>query len=104
MDMKEASAMTEASGLIDDQDAVGAPRRSGETEAPETRRTLRQLQTRRRCAGRAAAQGDGAGSNVPALRRVPPRHLGRAPALGRSRWDADNRGKEAQDIRIGVMR
>jgi hypothetical protein len=39
--------------------------------------------------GRAAAQGDGASPVVLALRRLPTRHLGRAPALGRSRRAAD---------------
>lgn len=42
MDMKEASAMTEASGLVDDQDAIGAPQPRGQTESAETRRSLRQ--------------------------------------------------------------
>lgn len=42
MDVKEASAMTEASGLVDDPDAMGAPQPSGRTEAAETRRSLRQ--------------------------------------------------------------
>lgn len=37
MDMKEASAMTEASGLVDDQGAVGAPPTSGQTEPGGTR-------------------------------------------------------------------
>ena len=42
MDMKEASAMTEASGLVRDQDAVGgAARPSGRTSAG-IRRPLRQ--------------------------------------------------------------
>ncbi|WP_240536773.1 hypothetical protein [Bradyrhizobium elkanii] len=42
MDVKEASVMTEASGLVDDQDAIGAPQPSGQTESDETRRSLRQ--------------------------------------------------------------
>jgi hypothetical protein len=42
MDMKEASAMTEASGLVDDQDAIGAPRPSGQTESAGIRRPPRQ--------------------------------------------------------------
>lgn len=42
MDMKEASAMTEASGLVDDRDAIGSPQPSGQTESAETRRWLRQ--------------------------------------------------------------
>jgi hypothetical protein len=42
MDVKEASAMTEASGLVDDPDAVGAPQPRGQTESAETRRSLRQ--------------------------------------------------------------
>lgn len=42
MDMKEASAMTEASGLVDDQDAIGAPQPSGQTASTETRKSLRQ--------------------------------------------------------------
>ncbi|MCW2189494.1 hypothetical protein AB7M45_002264 [Bradyrhizobium elkanii] len=42
MDMKEASAMTEASGLIDDQDAISAPQPSGQTESAGARRSLRQ--------------------------------------------------------------
>lgn len=42
MDMKEASAMTEASGLVDDQAAIGAPQPSGQTESAETRGSLRQ--------------------------------------------------------------
>ncbi|WP_246775115.1 hypothetical protein [Bradyrhizobium diazoefficiens] len=33
--------MTEASGLVDDQDAVGAPQPSGKTESAVTRRSLR---------------------------------------------------------------
>jgi hypothetical protein len=41
MDMKEASAMTEASGLIDDPD-TGEPQPSGQMESAETRRSLRQ--------------------------------------------------------------
>lgn len=41
MDMKEASAMTEASGLVDDQDAISAPQPSGKTESAGTRRSLR---------------------------------------------------------------
>jgi hypothetical protein len=45
MDMKEASAMTEASGLVDDPDAIGAPRPSGQTESDGTRRSLRQPST-----------------------------------------------------------
>ncbi|MDA9408031.1 hypothetical protein [Bradyrhizobium sp. CCBAU 45384] len=42
MDMKEASAMTEASGLVDHQAANSAPQESGQTEFAETRRSLRQ--------------------------------------------------------------
>ena len=42
MDMKEASAMTEASGLLDDPDAIGAPQPSSQTESAEIRRSLRQ--------------------------------------------------------------
>jgi hypothetical protein len=42
MDMKEASAMTEASGLVRDQDAVGAPRPSGQKESAGIRTPLRQ--------------------------------------------------------------
>lgn len=40
--MKEASAMTEASGLVADQDTIGAPQPSGQTEAAGTRRPQRQ--------------------------------------------------------------
>lgn len=40
MDMKEASAMTEASGLVDDQDGIGAPQLSGQTETAVARRSL----------------------------------------------------------------
>ncbi|MEY9242543.1 MULTISPECIES: hypothetical protein [Bradyrhizobium] len=42
MDMKEASAMTEASGLVDDQDAIGAPQPSGQAESAGPQRSLRQ--------------------------------------------------------------
>ncbi len=42
MDMKEASAMTEASGLIDDQDADGTAQPSGRMQSTESRRSLRQ--------------------------------------------------------------
>ena len=42
MDMKEASAMTEASGLVDDEGAIGAPQPRRQTESAETRRSLRQ--------------------------------------------------------------
>lgn len=42
MDMKEASAMTEASGLVEDQDALGAPQSSGRRGSAETRGSLRQ--------------------------------------------------------------
>ncbi|WP_024512058.1 hypothetical protein [Bradyrhizobium sp. ARR65] len=42
MDVREASAMTEASGLVDDRDAMGAPHPSGQTESAGTRRSLRQ--------------------------------------------------------------
>lgn len=42
MNMKEASAMTEASGLVDDPDAMGAPQPSGQAESAGTRRSLRQ--------------------------------------------------------------
>jgi len=42
MDLKEDSAMTEASGLVDDPDAVGAPRPSGQAESAGTRRSQRQ--------------------------------------------------------------
>lgn len=45
MDMKEASAMTEASGLVDDPNAIGAPRTSGQTEPGGTRSSLRQPST-----------------------------------------------------------
>ncbi len=41
MDMKEASAMTEASGLVGDQDAIGPPQSSGQTESGGIRRSLR---------------------------------------------------------------
>lgn len=41
MDMKEASAMTEASGLIDDQHAISAPRPSGQTRSAGTLWSLR---------------------------------------------------------------
>lgn len=42
MDMKEASAMTEASGLVEEQEAVDAPRLRGPTESAGIRRPLRQ--------------------------------------------------------------
>lgn len=42
MDVKEASAMTEASGLVDQPDAIGASRPTGQTESGGTRRSLRQ--------------------------------------------------------------
>ncbi|WP_426421779.1 hypothetical protein [Bradyrhizobium genosp. A] len=45
MDVKEASAMTEASSLVDDPDAGGAPQPSGQTESAGTRRSLRQPST-----------------------------------------------------------
>lgn len=43
--MAEASAMTEASGLVDDQDAIGALQPSGQTESAGTGRSLRQPST-----------------------------------------------------------
>lgn len=42
MDVKEASAMTEASGLVDDPEAIGAPQPSGQTESAGPRTSLRQ--------------------------------------------------------------
>lgn len=42
MDMKEASAMTETSGLVDHQDVISPPQPGGQTESAETRRSLRQ--------------------------------------------------------------
>ncbi|WP_407116144.1 hypothetical protein [Bradyrhizobium sp. LMG 9283] len=42
MDMREASAMTEASGLIDDSGAIGTPQPNDQTKSTGTRRSLRQ--------------------------------------------------------------
>ncbi|WP_439407415.1 hypothetical protein ACNJX9_39350 [Bradyrhizobium sp. DASA03076] len=42
MDMKEVSAMTEASGLVEDEEAIGAAQPSRQRESAETRRSLRQ--------------------------------------------------------------
>ncbi|RXH26296.1 hypothetical protein XH99_20345 [Bradyrhizobium nanningense] len=42
MDMKEASAMTEASGLVDDQDALGAAQPSSQTETAWSRKSRRE--------------------------------------------------------------
>lgn len=43
MDMKEVSAMTEASGLIDDQDAISAPQSSGPTQSAGAQSSLRRV-------------------------------------------------------------
>lgn len=54
MDVKEASAMTEASGLVDnDQDAIGTPQPSSRSESAAARRSLRQPSNEAalRCAG-----------------------------------------------------
>jgi len=48
MDMREASVTTKASGLVEDQDALGAPQPSSQRESSEPRRSLRQP-TRRIC-------------------------------------------------------
>ena len=75
MDMKEASAMTEASGLTTSRTAR-ADVRCAPATAPVAFAGCRDP------LGRAAAQGDHEGPVAVALRRVPARHLGRAPALG----------------------
>lgn len=91
MDVKETSAMTEASGPVDDPDGrTAAERPDGigwdpTVAAPAFDRGGTAL-------GRAAAQRDGAGPIVLALRRVPTRHLDRARALGPGRRAADVHG------------
>ena len=71
MDMKEASAMTEASGLTNEEDG-NARRLPLQTSSQDA--AIRWA--------RAAAQFDGEGPAAVALRRVSAWHLGRAPALG----------------------
>ena len=84
MDMKEASAMTEASGLVSEQGSDARPIGSAFAGLRDPLR-------------RAAAQGDHRGAVAVALRRLPARHLGRATGLGDPRAGARH-GQKAQDL------
>jgi hypothetical protein len=90
MDMKEAAAMTEASGLIDEQGGIELLRCAPAT-APIAFAGCRDPM------GRSAAQGDREGTVAVALRRVLAGNLGGAPALGDQRA-CTLHGKEAQDL------